>query len=83
VLVSCAEITDSDWHGLNGATVKREPVKIGNHVWICTKALILKGVTIGDNAIVGGLRRYQRCLQQYAVAGNPAKQIKKTTGYTR
>lgn len=30
-----------------------KPVKIGNHVWIGKQAAIMKGVSIGDNAIVG------------------------------
>lgn len=29
------------------------PVHIGNHVWIGTNVVILKGVTIGDNAVIG------------------------------
>jgi acetyltransferase-like isoleucine patch superfamily enzyme len=30
-----------------------EPVKIGRRVWIGLNAIILKGVTIGDNAVIG------------------------------
>lgn len=29
------------------------PVHIGNHVWVGTNVVILKGVTIGDNAVIG------------------------------
>ena len=29
------------------------PVKIGKHVWVGTNVVILKGVTIGDNAVIG------------------------------
>lgn len=29
------------------------PVHIGKHVWIGTNVVILKGVTIGDNAVIG------------------------------
>ena len=32
---------------------KSSPVKIGNNVWIGAKATILKGVTIGDGAVIG------------------------------
>ena len=28
-------------------------VKIGNNCWICTNAVILKGVEIGDNSVIG------------------------------
>lgn len=44
-------IMDSDAHAINGV-VNTEPVIIGNHVWIGTRATILKGVTIGDGAII-------------------------------
>jgi acetyltransferase-like isoleucine patch superfamily enzyme len=29
------------------------PIKIGNNVWVGDKSTILKGVTIGDNVVVG------------------------------
>lgn len=29
------------------------PIRIGNHVWIGDKCTILKGVTIGDNVVIG------------------------------
>ena len=29
------------------------PVSIGKHCWICSNVVILKGVTIGDNCVVG------------------------------
>ena len=32
---------------------KSAPVHIGNHVWIGQNAIIMKGVTIGDGAIIG------------------------------
>lgn len=30
-----------------------DEVKIGKNCWICTNAVILKGVTIGDNSVIG------------------------------
>ena len=44
-------ITDTDYHRLDGAA-ETAPVTIGNHVWIGARATILKGVTIGDGAVV-------------------------------
>lgn len=32
---------------------KTSPVHIGNHVWVGQNAIIMKGVTIGDGAIIG------------------------------
>ena len=47
-------VYDSDHHQiLNEAgevTNRPEPVIIGDHVWLATNALVLKGVTIGEEA---------------------------------
>lgn len=32
---------------------KGASIKIGNNCWICTNAVILKGVEIGDNSVIG------------------------------
>lgn len=49
-------ILDSDFHGLAPdarlEAGKTNPVFIGSNVWIGTKALILKGVRIGKDAVV-------------------------------
>lgn len=44
-------VMDSDAHELNGIREKR-PVNIGNHVWIGTRVTVLKGVSIGDGAVI-------------------------------
>jgi acetyltransferase-like isoleucine patch superfamily enzyme len=46
-------IRDSDNHEVVGADApSAAPITIGDHVWIGMRATILKGVTIGDGAIV-------------------------------
>lgn len=76
-------IMDSDQHGLNGNPIMTKPVKIGKHVWIGARSIILKGVTIGDNAVVGAGSVVTRNVPANTmVAGNPAKVIASTTGYT-
>jgi len=53
------------------------PIKIGDNVWIGTKATILKGVTIGDGAIIGAHAVVTRDVPANAiVVGNPGKVIK-------
>lgn len=44
-------IMDSDAHELNGSR-NTKPIQIGNHVWIGTRVTILKGVTVGDGAVI-------------------------------
>ena len=54
-------VTDSDFHvpwpperRFDLAPIEEaKPVKIGRRVWIGLNAIVLKGVTIGDNAIIG------------------------------
>ena len=46
-------IRDTDAHDILYDGYKKEKeVNIGNHVWIGAKAMIMKGVTIGDGAII-------------------------------
>jgi acetyltransferase-like isoleucine patch superfamily enzyme len=75
---------DTDFHGIDGHKTKQGPIIIGKHVWIAARAIILKGVTIGDNAIVAaGSVVTKNVAENTIVAGNPAKQIGVTkTGYT-
>lgn len=78
-----ANIIDTDWHGLQRSERgKVEPVVVGKHVWICAGATLLKGVSVGDNAIVGfGSVVTRDVAANTIVAGNPAKKIGDTDGY--
>lgn len=54
------------------------PVTIGNDVWIGERAIILKGVEIGDGAIVAAGAVVSRPVEPgWVVAGNPARPVKK------
>lgn len=74
-------IQDTDFHPIldesgNPRPVSK-PIKIGNKVWICAKATILKGVTIGDGAIIAAGAVVTKDVPAYTcVAGNPAKIVK-------
>lgn len=64
---------------MTNAIVK--PIMIGDHVWIGRRAIILKGVTIGDRAVVAaGAVVSQDVPADTVVAGNPAKPVKKIEG---
>lgn len=61
-----------DWSG-----VKMKPVKISDRVWIGFNVIILKGITIGEGAIVGAGSVVTKDVPPYTiVAGNPAKIIR-------
>ena len=58
----------------SGSTYKK--VKIGSNVWIGSRAIILGGVTIGNNVIVGaGSVVTKDVVSNIVVAGVPAKEI--------
>jgi acetyltransferase-like isoleucine patch superfamily enzyme len=69
-------IRDSDSHKVSNSVVTA-PVVIGNHVWIGTRAMILKGVTIGDGAVVAAGAVVTKDVPPHSVvAGVPAKVVK-------
>ncbi len=54
----------------------KKPVKVGNRVWIGSSAIILPGVTIGNNAIIGAGSVVTKDVDEYTiVAGVPAIKI--------
>lgn len=73
-------IQDSDNHTVFENGIAKEitkPIIIGDHVWIGKNALVLKGVTIGDGAIVAaGSVVVKNVPAKTLVAGNPSKVIK-------
>jgi acetyltransferase-like isoleucine patch superfamily enzyme len=79
IIAQNVNICDSDSHTVyeNGIEKsKTQPIKIGQNVWICRNALILKGVTIGNNVIVAAGSVVTKDVPSNAlVAGNPAKVI--------
>ena len=71
-------IRDSDDHFLSGARQPvTVPVIVGNHVWIGMSAIILKGVTIGDGAVIAAGAVVTRDVPPAALAGGvPARVIR-------
>lgn len=64
----------------NWKNIDMAPIIIKNKAWIGFNSIILKGVTIGEGAIVGAGSVVTKNVPDYAVvAGNPAKIIKYTT----
>jgi len=72
-------IMDDDFHGIDDremASAKGEII-IGNNVWIATRATILKGVTIGDGAIVAAGAVVTKDVLPYTIVGGvPARFIR-------
>lgn len=76
-------IMDSDAHNINYTGYKMtQPITIGNNVWIGSRAMILKGVNVGDGAIIAaGAIVTKNVPSNTLVAGTPARVIKKIKGW--
>ena len=83
------EIRNTDSHKIydkntNMRINEGNSVKIGNHVWLGMRAVILKGVTIEDNSIVAAGSIVTKDVKANTiVSGNPAKQVKENVYWTR
>lgn len=65
-------------HSKDWSSVKTKPIKVCKDSWIGMNALILKGVTIGEGAIVAASSVVTKDVPPFTVvAGNPAKEVKK------
>jgi len=75
-------IYDCDFHEISPAVRNRsfgptQPVIIGNNVWLGSRVMVLKGVTIGDNSVIGAMSVVTKSIPSNCiVAGNPAKVIR-------
>lgn len=73
-------ITDTDWHFDDPRIQPDAPVIIGNNVWLGINVTVLKGVTIGENTLVGAGSIVTKNLPANIIAaGMPAKIIKRIT----
>ena len=70
-------IWDSDAHEIIGAGNPTAPIVIGDRVWIGTSVTVLKGVTIGDGAIIAAGSLINKDIPANCLAGGvPAKVLK-------
>jgi len=80
MIASNAYITDSDWHGIYDRSLPpttAHPVTLAPNVWIGDSAIVCKGVTIGENSIIGAGSVVTGDIPANVIAaGNPAKIIK-------
>ena len=67
----------NEGHTSKEVNINTSPITIGDNVWINFNSIILKGVTIGNGAIIAAGSIVTKDVPPFAlVAGNPAKVIK-------
>lgn len=72
---------DAHWIETDGYSVSA-PVRIGSHVWVGQNAMILKGVTIGDGAVIAAGSIVTKDVPAHSiVAGVPAKVIEENISW--
>lgn len=79
------EILDTDFHQIkydSHSVLKEKDVYISNNVWIGARAIILKGVTIGENSVIAAGSVVTKSFPSNSlIAGNPAKLVKNIRGW--
>ena len=77
-------LVDTDFHSIerdrrtnSNSPVRTAPIHIGNNVWLGGQSAVLKGVTVGDNSVVGFRAVVASDVPaDVVVAGNPARVVK-------
>ena len=75
-----AYVTDSDWHDIYDRVAvvgNSAPVRIENNAWIGDSVIVCKGVTIGENSVIGAGSVVTSSIPANTIAaGSPARVIK-------
>lgn len=74
-------VMDNDFHTLDpdrrDETPPSKPIVIGENVWLCARAIVLRGVTIGEGSVIGAGSVVSRDIPpRVLAAGSPIKIIR-------
>lgn len=72
-------LMDNDFHGVDSRDVAptKEAIIIGDNVWLATRVIVLKGVTIGDGCVIAAGAVVTKDIPPYSLAGGvPCKIIR-------
>ncbi len=71
-------IMDTDQHALPGAELGVAPVVIEDRVWIGARAIVLKGVTIGHDSVIGAGAIVTKSVPPHSVVVGTAARVVRT-----
>jgi len=70
-------IIDNDFHGVGDNPPKKAPIVIEDNVWLATRVIVLKGVTIGKGSVIAAGSIVLKSIPPNSfAAGVPAKVIR-------
>lgn len=73
-----------DFHYRNDGTQFSLPIRIGNNVWLGANVVVLPGVSIGDNSVIGAGSVVTKDIPDNVLAyGLPCKVIRKISDYDK
>ncbi len=80
MLGSSVLLSDSDWHEIYdrvAAPGDGAPIHVGRNAWIGERAIVCKGVKIGENSVIGAGSVVASDIEANVIAvGNPARPVK-------
>lgn len=74
------QLNPSDSKQRNAGLEFVQPIKVGNSVWFGVKVIVLPGINIGDDVVIGAGSIVTKDIpSRVIVVGNPCKVIRKIT----
>lgn len=74
-------ISDGDWHQDDSRSGEPKPITIHDNVWLGLNVIVLKGVTIGENSVIGAGSVVTKDIPANVIAaGNPCRVVRSIQG---
>ena len=68
-------IMDTDQHSIDGSNIQMKPVRIEDRVWLGARAIVLKGVSIGHDSVIGAGAIVTKSVPPFSLLVSPAASV--------